>query len=220
MSNNSRPTTGRHGHTAEADAHVTDLALRAARGDKQALTEFISATHDDVWRLLAHLANPDQADDLTQETYLRVLSALPRFAARSTARTWILSLARRVWVDSIRHDMARPRKSAAQWEDAAGDTPAAETTGSSSWAEWLDTQDMLNNLEPDRREALILTQMLGYTYAEAAKIANVRTGTIRSRVARARADLVDMQQTQQARQDRQHGGATTSARTRRWLREA
>ncbi|HIW95668.1 MAG TPA: RNA polymerase sigma factor [Candidatus Corynebacterium gallistercoris] len=174
------------------DAAVTDLALRAATGDRAALTEFISATHDDVWRLLAHLADTDKADDLTQETYLRVLSALPRFAARSTARTWILSLARRVWVDSIRHDMARPKSSAAQLEDATQDRAAAETTGGQTWAEWVDTRTLIDQLEPERREALILTQMLGYTYAEAAHIANVRVGTIRSRVARARADLVEM----------------------------
>lgn len=174
------------------DAAVTDLALRAASGDRQALTEFISATHDDVWRLLAHLADTDRADDLTQETYLRVLSALPRFAARSTARTWILSLARRAWVDSVRHDMARPRSSATEIEDATSATPAAETTGGQSWAEWVDTRALIDQLEADRREALILTQVLGYTYAEAAKIANVRVGTIRSRVARARADLVEM----------------------------
>ena len=43
----------------------------------------------------------------------------------------------------------------------------------------------------DRREALILTQVLGYTYEEAAKISGVRVGTIRSRVARARKDLID-----------------------------
>ena len=174
------------------DAAVTDLALRAASGDRQALTEFISATHDDVWRLLAHLADTDRADDLTQETYLRVLSALPRFAARSTARTWILSLARRVWVDSVRHDMARPRSSATEIEDATRATPAAETTGGQSWAEWVDTRALIDQLEEERREALILTQVLGYTYAEAAKIANVRVGTIRSRGARARADLVEM----------------------------
>lgn len=174
------------------DAAVTDLALRAAGGDRAALTEFISATHNDVWRLLAHLADTDRADDLTQETYLRVLSALPRFAARSSARTWILSLARRVWVDSIRHDMARPVNSGTEWESAAGSTPAQETTGGQTWAEWVDTRALIDQLEEERREALILTQVLGYTYAEAAKIANVRVGTIRSRVARARADLVEM----------------------------
>ena len=114
---------------AETDAYVTQLALKAGRGDRQALDEFISATHKDVWRLLAHLSSPDTADDLTQETFLRVLGALPRFAARSSARTWILSLARRTWVDSIRHDRARPLKSATEYEDAQATTPT-----SNSWS--------------------------------------------------------------------------------------
>jgi len=177
------------------DAAVTDLALRAARGDRRALTDFIEATHGDVWRLLAHLADADRADDLTQETYLRVMGALPRFAARSSARTWLLSLAHRVWVDSVRHDLARPRKSVEQWEDAAARTASPDTAGGQAWAELADARAMLDGLSSERREALILTQVLGYTYAEAAEICDVRVGTIRSRVARARADMADMADT-------------------------
>ena len=82
------------------DDHITELALKAGRGDRVALSEFVRLTQQDVWRLVAHLGGVDAADDLTQETYLRVISALPRFAARSSARTWLLSLARRAWVDS------------------------------------------------------------------------------------------------------------------------
>lgn len=169
----------------ETDAYVTRLALKAGRGDRQALDEFIGATHKDVWRLLAHLSSPDTADDLTQETFLRVLGALPRFAARSSARTWILSLARRTWVDSIRHDRARPLKSATEYEDAQATTPT-----SNSWSEWVDARLLIDELPEERREALILTQVLGFSYEEAAKIAGVRVGTIRSRVARARADII------------------------------
>lgn len=176
-------------HSERDDARVTDLALRAGRGDRAALTEFIKSTHDDVWRLLAHLGGADVADDLTQETYLRVIGALPRFAARSSARTWLLSLARRVWVDNIRHDMARPRKSATEYEDVAALAPAPENAG--TWSEWIDARVLIDALPTDRREALILTQVLGYTYEEAAKIAGVRVGTIRSRVARARKDLIE-----------------------------
>ncbi|AEX47756.1 ECF-family sigma factor C [Corynebacterium diphtheriae BH8] len=165
------------------DDYVTALALKAGCGDRAALTAFIRATQPDVWRLLAHLGGTDIADDLTQETYLRVMSALPRFAARSSARTWLLSLARRVWVDNIRHDMARPRKSAAEVEQCDGTT-------SSLWAEWVDVRMLIDALPAERREALILTQVLGFSYEEAAKIADVRIGTIRSRVARARADIV------------------------------
>ncbi|GAB3944406.1 RNA polymerase sigma factor [Corynebacterium tapiri] len=169
------------------DERVTELALRAGSGDKRALAEFIRLTHGDVWRLLAHLAGPEAADDLTQETYLRVLGALPRFAARSSARTWLLSLARRAWVDNIRHERARPRKSATEYEDAAATSTVADT----DWSAWIDARTMIDQLDPDRREALILTQVLGYSYDEAARIAGVRVGTIRSRVARARKELID-----------------------------
>jgi RNA polymerase sigma-70 factor (ECF subfamily) len=51
--------------------------------------------------------------------------------------------------------------------------------------------DLLARLDPDRREAFVLTQLLGLPYAEAAQVAGCPIGTIRSRVARARADLVD-----------------------------
>lgn len=173
------------------DDRVTALALKAGRGDRAALTEFIRATQTDVWRLLAHLANTDVADDLTQETYLRVMDALPRFAARSSARTWLLSVARRVWVDSVRHDMARPRASAVELDEVDGTPSRATDGGADTWTEMVDARALLGQLDPDRREALILTQVLGHTYAEAAAIAGCRVGTIRSRVARARKDLVN-----------------------------
>ena len=51
--------------------------------------------------------------------------------------------------------------------------------------------DLLGRLEPDRREAFVLTQLLGLSYAEAAEVAGCPVGTIRSRVSRARGDLVD-----------------------------
>ena len=172
------------------DNRVTAIALRAGKGDRAALTEFIRLTQKDVWRLLAHLADSDRADDLTQETYLRVMSALPRFAGRASARTWLLSVARRVWVDSIRHDMARPHSATDEWETAVENRTIAHSLQESSWADWVDVRILMEGLLPERREALILTQVLGYTYDEAALIAGVRVGTIRSRVARARADLI------------------------------
>lgn len=170
--------------------YVTDLALRAGRGDKAALTDFIAATQDDVWRLLAHLAGHDAADDLTQETYLRALGALPRFAGRSTARTWLLSIARRTWIDSVRHDRSRPRATNSDYDDVANQQPS--TDDPNLWPEVIDAHNLLNELAPDRREAIVLTQVLGYSYEEAAKIAGVRIGTIRSRVARARKDIMQL----------------------------
>ncbi|TDV44255.1 sigma-70 family RNA polymerase sigma factor [Actinophytocola oryzae] len=170
---------------------LTELALSAGRGDRSALERFVRATQRDVWRLVAHLAGIDLADDLTQETYLRALPSLPRFAGRSSARTWLISIARRAVVDHIRTVTTRPRTTrsveltdAADWQQAANHGVAA------GFEDLVELNLLLRGLEPARREALVLTQMLGFSYAEVAEICQAPIGTIRSRVARAREDLL------------------------------
>src|SRR4051794_20221098 len=109
--------------TADADnARITELALAAGKGDRWALEQFIAQTQRDVWRFIAHRTSPQRADDLTQETFLRSLGSLARFEGRASARTWLLSIARRVCVDEVRTAMARPRIAAsADWRlDAEG----------------------------------------------------------------------------------------------------
>ena len=59
------------------------------------------------------------------------------------------------------------------------------------WATFA-AQDVLDRLEPERREAFVLTQLIGLPYAEAAEVVGCPIGTIRSRVARARAQLVEL----------------------------
>ena len=71
--------------TGGDDDQITHLAKCAGRGDRVALSQFIQATQRDVWRMVAYLTDPGSADDLTQETFLRAIGALPRFAGRSTA---------------------------------------------------------------------------------------------------------------------------------------
>ncbi|EUA32807.1 putative RNA polymerase sigma-C factor [Mycobacterium xenopi 3993] len=92
------------------DEAVTALALAAARGNSRALETLIKATQQDVWRFVAYLSDANSADDLTQETFLRAIGAIHRFSGRSSARTWLLSIARRVVADHVRHALSRPRR--------------------------------------------------------------------------------------------------------------
>lgn len=158
---------------------VTAAALRARRGDRSAATTFVRLTQADVWRLCRSLGAPVPADDLTQETYARAFGALHRFAGRSSARTWLLSIARRVCADAVRQS-ARDR--AVQHPDETAGRDPADTVA---------VRAMLDVLDRERREAFVLTQLVGLSYAEAADVCDCPVGTIRSRVARARADLVD-----------------------------
>ena len=157
---------------------ITAAALRARRGDPGAARSFVNATQRDVWRACANLVDRASADDLTQETYARAFTALHRFAGRSSARTWLLAIARRVCADAIR-DAVRSRSVRAPSPNQAADPADAVT---------LDA--LLATLPPDRREAFVLTQLVGLRYAEVAEVCGCPVGTVRSRVARARADLV------------------------------
>jgi RNA polymerase sigma-70 factor, ECF subfamily len=172
-----------------ADAELTALALAAGAGDRGALDRFVRATQRDVWRLVAHLSHVGLADDLTQETYLRAIPSLARFAARSSARTWLLSIARRVVVDHIRSVQARPRVFGAVDWVAAADKRLAEARGA-GFEDMVELNVLLDGLDPERREALVLTQVLGLSYTEAADVCHCPVGTIRSRVARGRDDLL------------------------------
>jgi RNA polymerase sigma factor (sigma-70 family) len=168
------------------DEAVTELALAAARGNERALEAFIKATQQDVWRFVTYLSDAGNADDLTQETFLRAIGAIERFAGRSSARTWLLAIARRVVADHIRHVQSRPRT-------AAGADPEQLLRGdrhARGFEDLVEVTTMIAGLTAEQREALLLTQLLGLPYADAAAVCGCPVGTIRSRVARARDALL------------------------------
>ena len=174
------------------DEAVTALALAAARGNEQALEAFIKATQRDVWRFVTYLCDAGNADDLTQETFLRAIGAIERFSGRSSARTWLLAIARHVVADHIRHAQSRPRTTAGAYPEhlASGDRHAR------GFEDLVEVTTMIAGLSTEQREALLLTQLLGLPYADAAAVCGCPVGTIRSRVARARdALLADAERT-------------------------
>ncbi|MBL1096107.1 sigma-70 family RNA polymerase sigma factor [Streptomyces coffeae] len=167
---------------------VTAWALAARDGDPDAVERFVRATRHDVRRFVIRLgADPHAADDLTQETYLRALTGLPSFAGRSSARTWLLSIARRVVVDRYRNAAARPRLlDTDNWQEVA---ERAQPVGLPGFDEGVALLDLLAELDPARREMFLLTQLLGLPYADAAEATGCPIGTVRSRVARAREQM-------------------------------
>jgi RNA polymerase sigma-70 factor, ECF subfamily len=162
---------------------VTSWAMCAKDGDPVAEAAFIRATQAEVWRLCAAIVDSGSADDLAQEVYLRAFRALPAFEARSSARTWLLGIARRTCADHLRVVVRRRRLEQRLAAEAMVATPTAQPSDGYGPA------DLIASLPAERRSAFVLTQLLGLSYAEAAEVEGVPIGTIRSRVARARVDL-------------------------------
>jgi RNA polymerase sigma-70 factor (ECF subfamily) len=166
---------------------LSRLAHAARLGEPGALEAFIDAAYDQVRRLCASLADERSADDLTQETFVRSVRSLGRFRGDASARTWLLSIARHVCLDELRR---RGRQRGRDARLAAGRTAGALVAPDAS--EEVGVRDLLSRLEPDRRAAFVLTQLHQLSYVEAAAVCDCPTGTIRSRVARARDDLIAM----------------------------
>jgi RNA polymerase sigma-70 factor, ECF subfamily len=179
---------------------LTELLVAARGGDRVALAAVIRRTQAEVWRLCRHLVDPAEADDVTQEVYLRAWRSLPTWRADSSARTWLLAIARRTCVDAVRKRQRgrrlqvladperspRPR-SGVRGVGGSGQRPeplAPDPTGE------IELTELLAGLDPAQRAAFTLTQVIGLSYAEAAKVCECPVGTIRSRVARARTALV------------------------------
>jgi RNA polymerase sigma-70 factor (ECF subfamily) len=166
---------------------LTRLFLAARDGDRTALLHAIRASQADVWRLSAHLVGRDDADDVTQDAFVRAWKALPAFRGDSSARTWLLSITRRACADQVRRRVRR-RRLASRLEHRAA-LPGAATAVDPTDAHAVSA--LVDELPDDQRAAFVLTQVIGCSYEEAAAVCGVPIGTIRSRVARARGHLVD-----------------------------
>ncbi len=159
---------------------LTRLLVAARDGDQLALVNAIRESQADVWRCCAWIVDAAEADDLVQETYVHALRALPSYRVEASGRTWLMSIARRTCADALR----RRVRSRRFWSRIA---PRDGSVGDASRQVALET--LIESLAPERREAFVLTQLMGCSYEEAATVCDVPIGTVRSRVARARADL-------------------------------
>ncbi len=160
------------------------LLAAGAAGDQAAFAFLVRETQGDVWRFCSRMVDADAVDDAVQETYVRVWRVAGSFRGESSARTWILAIARRVCTEGWRQRDRRARIVEASEGRARLAPVAPDATGA------VDLDALVAGLDPERRSAFVLTQVIGLPYAEAARVCACPVGTIRSRVARARHDLV------------------------------
>ena len=152
----------------------------AIEGDDVAVAALVRATQPAIWRMCARLGDAAEVEDLVQETYIRALGALDSYRGDAPTLVWLLSIARRVCADHVRRQQRRRR---------LHDRLVARRSATATQAPEI-VDDLIDQLTPDRREAFVLTQLVGLSYEEAAQAIGCPLCTVRSRVARARADLM------------------------------
>lgn len=155
-------------------------ARAAASGDQDAFESLCVALRTDIFRYCWSLVGDEQlAEDATQETFLRATTAIRRFRGDAPVKAWLIVLARR----SVGETLRRHRR--------AADAPLSTAPGvHADHAGVVALNTLIEGLDRDVRAAFVLTQLLGFSYADAAAISECPVGTIRSRVFRARDQLI------------------------------
>jgi RNA polymerase sigma-70 factor (ECF subfamily) len=155
----------------------------AARGgDVDAFAQLVRQYQADVWRLSLHLLHDRAAaDDVTQDCFVRAFRFIRTYKGRSKFSTWLLSIARNCAVDEMRRTSRRKRAQ----RELESNTPR----DGGEQVPGIEIRELLLELPVDLREPVVLIDMFGLSYADAAAVLRIPTGTVKSRVHRARSEL-------------------------------
>jgi RNA polymerase sigma-70 factor (ECF subfamily) len=162
------------------------LVVRCQLGEPEAFDALIARWYPPLWLYIRRMAgNDDDARDLTQELWLRVLRGLGRLRDASRLRAWLFGIARRLLMDRLRDKYAA---SLAADVDVAT-LAAAELDTLDREADIASLEAALDALPPVEREVLTLFYLRDLSLAELADTLGVPVGTVKSRLFRARAML-------------------------------
>jgi RNA polymerase sigma-70 factor (ECF subfamily) len=132
------------------------------------------------------LRDRDAADDLVQDSLERALSKMERWVVGESPRRWLLTIMHHLFVDQSRRAKRHVRAVIAMPEtiDAIAIPPPQVDEFASVEVLWA-----LQQIGPERRAALVLVAVEGFSYADAANTLGIPVGTLTSRIARGREEL-------------------------------
>jgi RNA polymerase sigma-70 factor, ECF subfamily len=155
----------------------------AAAGDLAAFEHLVRAYQQHVWRFVRRLlGDAAVAEDVTQETFLRVFRRLPTFTFEAKFSTWLFQIARNAGIDELRSRQRRTRLAAVAPTRTFATAPPPPDAR-------VEIEAALASLPVDLREVVVLIEVLGLRYHEAAQVLGVPEGTVKSRMFTARSRL-------------------------------
>jgi RNA polymerase sigma-70 factor (ECF subfamily) len=174
-------------------SEMDDLIARCLAGD-QAAWDQIVRQH---WRKVFNLAykfvgRHDEAEDLTQDIFLKIFKALHTFDRRANFQTWLISISRNLCIDHYR-SVRKERETMAREVDASELTPVSREQSPHRYVEQQDLRQLIRQalaeLPPTLREAVVLRDLKEFSYQEIADKLGLPEGTVKSRINRGRLEL-------------------------------
>jgi RNA polymerase sigma-70 factor (ECF subfamily) len=183
-------------------AYDAELAQRFNNGDESAFVEIMQRYRGKIYGLtLSMLRNASDAEEITQDTFIRAHRGLARFRGDSSLSTWLYRIALNLSRNRYWYFFRRRRQDSISLERELGDGSdatfadliAADThdplqeTATSEFSELI--ARCMERLEAKHREILNMRNVLNLSYEDIARTLAINVGTVKSRIARARENL-------------------------------
>ncbi len=168
-----------------------DMIMRARQGDSEALAQLYRSYRDNVYRIcLRMVRNPSDAEDLVQETFLRVIKKIHTFRGDSQFTTWLYRVTKNVALMQLRKpkfatldfDEARDRDEFLESINRAGSQPDADAQATDG----VLLETAIQQLPSGYGKVLVLHDVLGYRHTEISKMTGITANNSKSRLCRAR----------------------------------
>ncbi|NMM77018.1 RNA polymerase subunit sigma-24 [Acidovorax sp. SRB_14] len=176
-------------------SHLQDeeCAAHAQRGERAAFSELVARFQDRIYRFLVRLTRShDDALELTQDTFLNAYKALPRWTPQARLSTWLFRIARNLAFDWLRRGKRVDFVPLSDEEEALCPDPAPGPDAVLETVQrYQGLEASLARLPTEHREILLLREIEDMSYEEIAAVLDIGLGTVKSRIARARAGLLE-----------------------------
>ena len=197
---------------------TTVLIAETQKGSLDAFNALVLAYQSQVYNLARYILHDDAAaDDATQEAFIAAYRALGDFRGGSF-RAWLMRIVTNACYDELRLRKRRPAVSWDEFEDLDEDVNPYLVDHGESPEDHLQRGELgalldraLAGLPQDQRMVLVLVDRLGYTYEEVVQVLNMRMGTVKSRLFRARARMRQALLAEQELLPMQYRGAVMKA---------
>lgn len=181
---------------AEPDPIILEWVEATKQGDQDAFAELVYTFQDPVYNLCYRmLGESTEAEDATQEAFLRAYMNIERYDMNRSFKTWVMSIASNHCIDRLRKRRMSylsldDEPTAAALALSSNDPLPEHATLQKERSEII--QDLLNELSPDYRAAVVLRYWYDYSYAEIAQVMDTTESAIKSRLFRARQTLAEL----------------------------
>ena len=168
------------------------LIDQAKKGDARAFKELIAAYQSDLYNVALYFTgDTHDASDLYQETWIKVFRNLAGYKYNRNFKAWLLKVLRNTYIDKFSRKRGR-KEEVPMDEMAAGMTGDSRLRGPETEERKQIIYRAVNSLPDEFRQTVILVDLQGLSYEDTAGIMNVSTGTVRSRLSRARKKLKEI----------------------------